>query len=675
MNITVTEPDTAANSFTGTGAVPIPQPINLAASGAANLDGGGVFNDLAPGATMQFSATYTITQADIDAGGVSNSALARATDPFGSEITDSSDDNSAGNGANGIGNDDPTQTVFDIRSALVLNKEIVESKILFPTVYEITYEISARNSGNITQTDISLIDDLANSAAPAVIRSATITSISGFEDAQANPDYTGTGINGLLSPSAAGTPTLEPMQTGVVNLVVVYETAQAELTYIANTVSGSSALIADLRQVSTAYNTIYDDDGDGSDDSFESTVDDRDGDGIVNAEDYDPTGYFYCEENGAILTGGQITVSGNGVSQTGVGTNGNIIIQKDGYDGYYQWFVTAAGTYTMSYTNPEFGRPSTNRLAITAPTRVDDLVDVIANSTSTNPRILGASVDGPGESARILSDFSLDANPRYYTTFVIEAGDANVFLNNLPFEACSTPGNLSASKIVSGDKNVTVGDIVSYQIEYTLDNTGGVLSDGTFIDLLPVGMIYVPNSAQIDGQAVEPAINGQRLSWGARSMRANSSTVLTLQARVASNARLGELVNQTYVEDSAGQRLSNIAQATVVNLSDPVFDCSDVIGKVFEDRNHNGYQDEGELGIPDVRIFTVQGARIKTDEYGRFHVPCAINADKIGSNLILKLDPRSLPKGYRLTTENPRVLRLSAGKLGKINFGVAPQQQ
>jgi hypothetical protein len=36
---------------------------------------------------------------------------------------------------------------------------------------------------------------------------------------------------------------------------------------------------------------------------------------------------------------------------------------------------------------------------------------------------------------------------------------------------------------------------------------------------------------------------------------------------------------------------------------------------------------------------------------------------------VLKLDDRTLPTGYRLTTENPRDIRLTAGKLSKLNFG------
>jgi len=42
-----------------------------------------------------------------------------------------------------------------------------------------------------------------------------------------------------------------------------------------------------------------------------------------------------------------------------------------------------------------------------------------------------------------------------------------------------------------------------------------------------------------------------------------------------------------------------------------------------------------------------------------------------GSNFILKLDARSLPAGFRVTTENPRVVRLTPGMMSEVNFGAA----
>jgi hypothetical protein len=41
----------------------------------------------------------------------------------------------------------------------------------------------------------------------------------------------------------------------------------------------------------------------------------------------------------------------------------------------------------------------------------------------------------------------------------------------------------------------------------------------------------------------------------------------------------------------------------------------------------------------------------------------------------MKLDPRTLPAGYALTSENPRDVRLTRGKITKINFGAAKSRE
>jgi len=62
--------------------------------------------------------------------------------------------------------------------------------------------------------------------------------------------------------------------------------------------------------------------------------------------------------------------------------------------------------------------------------------------------------------------------------------------------------------------------------------------------------------------------------------------------------------------------------------------------------------------------------RVTTDTHGRFHITCAVVPSEVrGSNFIMKLDDRTLPSGYRVTTENPRVQRATRGKMLKFNFG------
>ena len=133
-------------------------------------------------------------------------------------------------------------------------------------------------------------------------------------------------------------------------------------------------------------------------------------------------------------------------------------------------------------------------------------------------------------------------------------------------------------------------------------------------------------------------------------------------------ARMGAL----FTSMLAGFLMASTSSATAQVGFQSVFDCGDVIGKVFDDQNRNGHQDKGELGLPGVRLLSVRGLTTITDEYGRYHVTCAqLPRTGIGSNFVLKLDARSLPTGYRITTENPRAARLTAGRVSKMNFGVS----
>jgi CshA-type fibril repeat protein len=122
------------------------------------------------------------------------------------------------------------------------------------------------------------------------------------------------------------------------------------------------------------------------------------------------------------------------------------------------------------------------------------------------------------------------------------------------------------------------------------------------------------------------------------------------------------------VSDLAGNLLAPAALAILYDVN-AAFVCSDIIGKVFDDKDQDGRQDDGEAGIAAARLATVNGEIITTDQYGRYSVPCAAIPEDIGSTFLLKLDPRSLPTGYHLTTENPKTTRLTKGTMRRMNFG------
>jgi hypothetical protein len=73
-----------------------------------------------------------------------------------------------------------------------------------------------------------------------------------------------------------------------------------------------------------------------------------------------------------------------------------------------------------------------------------------------------------------------------------------------------------------------------------------------------------------------------------------------------------------------------------------------------------------------VRLVTARGLTATTDAYGRYHITCAaIPREGRGSNFVLKLDDRTLPSGYRASTNEVSVQRATRGKALKFNFGAS----
>ena len=225
--------------------------------------------------------------------------------------------------------------------------------------------------------------------------------------------------------------------------------------------------------------------------------------------------------------------------------------------------------------------------------------------------------------------------------------------------------------------NVTRSQLVPYIITLT-NSIGAPVYDINVIDNYPAGFKYVEGSTQIfvdDFRTTtlteEPLRAGLQLTWPDLVIQNNQTTKIKLLLVVGSGVGEGEYINRAHAFNTRTfTNASGEANATVRVVPDPTFDCSDVIGKIFDDKNLNGYQDENEPGIPDARVITAKGLKITADEFGRFHITCAMvpNEDR-GSNFIVKLDERSLPTGYRLTTENPRVMRATRGRMLKFNFG------
>ncbi len=234
---------------------------------------------------------------------------------------------------------------------------------------------------------------------------------------------------------------------------------------------------------------------------------------------------------------------------------------------------------------------------------------------------------------------------------------------------------LSAAKPVltktAARSQVKRGEIVGFTI------TATNLGSGPFqlADIMPPGFGYVAGSALANGVAVTPVVNSQIVTFNNLIPTASKITI-TLNLMASTTLSGGKFVNNARLVDPSNNQVIAVAQAAVEVIPEAVFDCSDIIGRVFDDLNGNGVMDDGEPGLAGVRLVTLNGVLITTDAEGRYHVPCAAIPDAaIGGNYLLKLDPRTLPTGYKLTTENPRDVRVTRGKVAILNFGAAIQHE
>ncbi|SEV91177.1 conserved repeat domain-containing protein [Cognatiyoonia koreensis] len=600
----------------------------------------------APGETWIYNVAYTLTQDDVDAGGLTNSATATANPPTGRPVSDISD-----NGDDGDGNTTDDDTVLVIAPdpdfevvKTVDTRDDPDAPLFVGDV--VSFTITVSNNGNVTLTDLVLTDTLTN-----------------FDGDALTPD----------SVSLASGDSETEIATGAANVyTVLYTLTQADID------SGGVQNIA-TADVVTPGGLPLTDVSDNGDDTDGNTTDDP------TVLVIDPVSSMEATKEASIpvrLSGNRFEVTFDmTVSNTGNVTQRDLVITDD----------LAA-----------FVAPAT-LISTTVP-----VVDGFAGAGGAN-----AGFNGTTDTNLVTADVELapETTGTIQITVVYDVADgfpaqANTIAvlsdriivpvtANAEVEASAEP-DIFATKSVTPD-DALIGSTVTYTLTFENLLTTAE-SNLTIVDDLPAGIVYTPGTALFNGADTPvPTLTGRSLRWSNVTLAPLELVTITLQARVV--GELGEITNRAYVLDADGNIVSNIATATITRRPEPVFDCGDVIGKVFDDRNMNGYQDgvqepdrslitdqtydggkgaapivtapDYEPGLANVRLATVDGTIITTDEYGRFSVPCAALPAAIGSNFTLKLDERSLPTGYRVTTENPRVVRLTAGTVAKLNFGAS----
>jgi large repetitive protein len=372
----------------------------------------------------------------------------------------------------------------------------------------------------------------------------------------------------------------------------------------------------------------------------------------------DPDGVVYDSITRLPVSNATVAIAGPGGFDPAahlVGGTANAT-QVTGASGYYQFLLLVGapqGIYTISVTPPAGYLPGPSTII----------------PATAGPHAVPAA---PGTDAiQTQATAPTGAQPTtYYFTFNMGGASQNVVNNHIPVDPI-LGGAIAVTK-TTPLVNVAKGDLVPYTIEVR-NTLAATLSNIDFVDQMPPGFKYRTGSATINGVSATPTASGRTLRWPNLTFTAGEKKTFKILLVVGAGVGEGNYTNQAWaLNNIVTTRVSNIGEATVRVVPDPTFDCTDIIGKVFDDKNANGYQDNGEPGLANVRIATVRGLIITTDAEGRFHIACpeVPNADR-GSNFILKLDERTLPTGYRVTTENPLVSRMTRGKMIKMNFGAS----
>ena len=239
---------------------------------------------------------------------------------------------------------------------------------------------------------------------------------------------------------------------------------------------------------------------------------DSDGDGVPDAIDpapaeYDPQGFFYCEDDGRIVPGGGIVVTNSsGGSNTDVGTANDIRIVRDGSDGEFQWFAQIEDTFDVEYVPP----PGTTIVTAENEGSLD-----VTNLLPDNPAFIGSEEDG---TTGVLVDFSPTANA-YYDEFVIEAGDPHVFGNNVALTDCEITHAVTVVQDGRESPDEDDGHVVfeitandpaaaDQRFEYALSGTSepgvDLVADATGTVVLPAGETSVRISLPVvDDELIE----------------------------------------------------------------------------------------------------------------------------------------------------------------------------
>jgi len=233
---------------------------------------------------------------------------------------------------------------------------------------------------------------------------------------------------------------------------------------------------------------------------------------------------------------------------------------------------------------------------------------------------------------------------------------------------------------VASVKEAEIGDSVGYTVRIR-NVSSNVVAGITVVDVLPAGFVYRLDTAKLDGTPLANPLGGQgaKLEFSIGTLNPGVTAILTYRVQIGVGALQGTGKNRAQASAPGEPPLASNVSIATVRINPGVFtDRAILIGKVFVDQNLNKIQDDGEPGVPGVRLYIQDGSYVVTDSEGKYNI-----YGLSPRTHIVKVDEITLPKGAVMEQLTPRhdgrgltcLADLKRGEMRKVNFAIkAPAQ-
>ena len=197
----------------------------------------------------------------------------------------------------------------------------------------------------------------------------------------------------------------------------------------------------------------------------------------------------------------------------------------------------------------------------------------------------------------------------------------------------------------------------------------------TIVDRFPAGFRYVAGSARLDGVPSEPLGRGPRAQLERPDVTPDRRAHVDAAARRRRRRQRGRVRQPRAGDERAHRprrcRAKRPRPCAIVPDPDVRLHGRDRQG-LRRRESQRASRTTASTASPACGVATARGLLATTDPYGRFHITCAVTPhEDRGSNFVLKLDDRTLPSGYRASTNRCRSSARRAVRRSKFNFGAS----